>query len=64
MVNKMKNEKCCLNHCSATIGDCKNPNCECLVCLGQKQDDCKILQDEHKLKIQLMVCEGCKNYRK
>ncbi len=58
----MKNEKCFLNHCSATLGDCLNPSCRCLICLGQKQDDCEILQDEHKLKLQQTVCECCKNH--
>ena len=62
MVNKMKNEKCCLNHCGATIGECKNPNCECLVCLGQKQNDCEILKNEHKFRIQQFICSNCKNH--
>ena len=59
----MKNEKCCLNYCSATVGDCKHPVCECLICLGQNQDDCKILKNEHKLKIQQIICENCKKYK-
>ncbi len=55
----MLDEKCFINKCCATIGDCKNAKCKCLSCLGEKQDSCKPLHDELMSKAQKILCSLC-----
>ena len=59
----MAERKCFLECCSATVGDCLNPTCECLICLGQNKEKCKTLHNKQKFQVQQIVCESCKNYK-
>ena len=57
-------EKCFLKYCDATVGDCSNPKCKCLNCLGKNSDNCEILKQGQRLNldIQQIICEKCANY--
>ena len=58
---KMSERKCFLNNCNATVGDCKKTKCKCLICLGKNKNNCELLHDEHKAKLQQVICSMCKN---
>lgn len=57
----MSERKCFLNNCTATIADWLNAKCKCVVCAGQNKENCEALHNEHKFKIQQLVCAGCQN---
>lgn len=59
----MSDKKCFLDNCNATVGDCKNTNCKCLICMGADADKCETLRNERKSQMQQMICENCKNHK-
>ena len=58
----MLDKKCFLLDCKATVGDCKNPQCGCLVCLGKNRKSCDLIYNDHKAKIQQTICNVCQNH--
>ena len=58
----MAKQQCFLDSCGATVGDCQNPKCKCLVCLGTNKKNCATLRKARQCQKQQIMCDGCKHH--
>ena len=60
----MLNSVCDLKYCDATVGDCVNPDCRCIVCFGKESNNCKIVEMQHRSGVNLrkIICSQCEHY--